>query len=148
MALSVHVGHTFNSRPFTPAVRELREDFDVERMVMVGDRGMVSQVAIDEMRKMDGIGWITALKSASIHALIEQGHLQMGLFDERNLLELSSPDYPEVAKLRAHARPRWTGGTSSAPRYPPRSWMCRSACATTRRWPTGSAPSNRSRRSS
>src|SRR5207244_12080134 len=62
----------------------------------------------------DGIGWITALKSASIRVLIEQGQLQLGLFDERNLLELSSPDYPgerlvacrnpQLAKLRAHKR--------------------------------------------
>ncbi len=86
----------------------------VQRMVMVGDRGMVSQKAIEEMREMQGIGWITALKSGSIRALVEQGQLQLGLFDERNLLELSSPEYPgerlvacrnpELAKLRAHKR--------------------------------------------
>jgi len=83
-------------------------------MVMVGDRGMISSKAIDELRETEGIGWITALKSASIRALIEQGHLQLGLFDERNLIELSSPDYPgerlvacrnpQLAKLRAHKR--------------------------------------------
>ena len=55
-----------------PAVHKLREDFGIEPMVMVGDRGMVSQKAIAEMREMDGIGWITALKSASIRALVEQ----------------------------------------------------------------------------
>jgi transposase len=114
VAVSVHEGNTADSRTFMPAVHKLREDFGIERMVMVGDRGMVSHKAIDEMREMDGIGWITALKSASIRALVEQGHLQMGLFDERNLLELSSPDYPgerlvacrnpELAKLRAHKR--------------------------------------------
>jgi hypothetical protein len=83
-------------------------------MVMVGDRGMISQKAIDEIRDSDGIGWITALKSASIRALIEHGQLQLGLFDERNLLELSSPDYPgerlvacrnpQLANRRAHKR--------------------------------------------
>ena len=83
-------------------------------MVMVGDRGMISQKAINEMRDTDGIGWITALKSASIRSLIEQGQLQLGLFDETNLLELSSPEYPgerlvacrnpQLAKLRAHKR--------------------------------------------
>ncbi len=114
VAVSVHEGNTSDSRTFMPAVHKLREDFGVQRMVMVGDRGMVSQKAIDEMREMDGIGWITALKSASIRALVEQGHLQMGLFDERNLLEISSPDYPgerlvacrneALAKLRAHKR--------------------------------------------
>ncbi|HEY2255971.1 MAG TPA: transposase, partial [Variovorax sp.] len=73
-----------------------------------------SNKAIEEMRETQGVGWISALKSASIRALVEQGHLQLGLFDERNLLELSSPDYPgerlvacrnpELAKLRTHKR--------------------------------------------
>jgi transposase len=114
VAVSVHEGNTSDSRTFMPAVQKLRDEFGARRMVMVGDRGMVSQKAIDEMREMDGIGWITALKSASIRALIEQGHLQMDLFDERNLLEISSPDFPgerlvacrngALAKLRAHKR--------------------------------------------
>jgi transposase len=114
VAVSVHEGNTSDSRTFMPAVQKLRDDFRIRRMVMVGDRGMVSQKAIDEMREMDGIGWITALKSASIRALVEQGDLQMDLFDERNLLEISSPDYPgerlvacrngALAKLRAHKR--------------------------------------------
>jgi transposase len=114
VAVSVHEGNTSDSRTFMPAVHKLRADFGIEHMVMVGDRGMVSQKAIDEMREMEGMGWITALKSASIRALVEQGHLQMDLFDERNLLEISSPDYPgerlvacrngALAKLRAHKR--------------------------------------------
>ena len=114
VAVSVHEGNTADSTTFMPEVQRLRQDFGIERMVMVGDRGMISQTAIDEMREADGIGWITALKSVSIRALIEQGQLQLGLFDERNLLELSSPDYPgerlvacrnpELARLRAHKR--------------------------------------------
>ena len=114
VAVSVHDGNTADSRTFMPEVQRLREEFGIERMVMVGDRGMISQKAIDEMRQSEGIGWITALKSASIRSLIEQGQLQLGLFDERNLIELSSPDYPgerlvacrnpELAKLRAHTR--------------------------------------------
>ena len=114
VAVSVHEGNTADSRTFMPAVHKLREDFGIERMVMVGDRGMVSQKAIGEMRESDGIGWITALKSSSIRALIEQGQLQMDLFDDRNLLELNSPDYPGerlvacrnevLARLRAHKR--------------------------------------------
>ena len=114
VAVSVHEGNTSDSRTFMPEVQRLRQDFGIERMVMVGDRGMIGQKAIDQMRDTDGIGWITALKSASIRVLIEQGQLQLGLFDERNLLELISPDYPgerlmacrncELAKLRAHKR--------------------------------------------
>ena len=114
VAVSVHEGNTSDSTTFMPEVQRLRTDFGIERMVMVGDRGMISQKAIDEMRDTDGIGWITALKSVSIRALIEQGQLQLGLFDDRNLFEFSSPDYPgerlvacrnaQLAKLRAHKR--------------------------------------------
>jgi transposase len=114
VAVSVHEGNTADSQTFLPEVQRLRADFGIERMVMVGDRGMISEKAIAEMRDADGIGWITALKSISIRSLIEQKHLQLGLFDERNLLELSSPDYPgerlvacrnpELAKLRTHKR--------------------------------------------
>jgi transposase len=94
VAVSVHEGNTSDSTTFLPEVRRLRTDFGIERMVMVGDRGMIAQKAIDAMRDTEGVGWITALKSVSIRALVEQGHLQLDLFDERNLLELSSPDYP------------------------------------------------------
>ena len=114
VAVSVHEGNTADSTTFMPEVQRLRTDFGIEHMVMVGDRGMISQKAIDEMQASDGIGWITALKSASIRALIEQEQLQLGLFDETNLLELRSPEYPgerlvacrnpQLAKLRAHKR--------------------------------------------
>jgi transposase len=114
VAVSVHEGNTADSKTFMPEVERLRHSFGIERMVMVGDRGMIGQKAIAEMRATDGIGWITALKSASIRILIEQGRLQLDLFDERNLLELTSPDYPgerlvacrnpQLAKLRAHKR--------------------------------------------
>lgn len=70
-----------------PEVRRLRRDFGLAQMVMVGDRGMISSKAIDEMRETDGIGWITALKSMSIRALVEHGQLQLDVFDERNLVE-------------------------------------------------------------
>jgi transposase len=114
VAVSVHEGNTADSQTLLPEVQRLRQDFGLEHLVMVGDRGMISQKAIDEIRHTDGIGWITALKSASIRALVEQGQLQLGLFDARNLLELSSPDYPgerlvacrnaQLAQLRAHTR--------------------------------------------
>jgi transposase len=114
VAVSVHEGNTADSQTFMPEVQRLRRDFRLDPIVMVGDRGMISQRAIDEMRETEAIGWITALKSTSIRSLIEQGQLQLGLFDERNLLELSSPHYPgerlvacrnpDLAKLRAHRR--------------------------------------------
>jgi hypothetical protein len=114
VAVSVHEGNVADSATLVPELQRLREQFGVEQLVMVGDRGMVSNQAIATLRETPGVDWITALKSASIRALIEQGQLQLGLFDERNLLELSSPDYPgerlvacrnrQLAALRAHKR--------------------------------------------
>jgi hypothetical protein len=94
VAISVYEGNVADSQTLMPEVKRLRHDFGIAQLVMVGDRGMISQKAIAELRETDGVDWITALKSASIRVLLEQGHLQLGLFDERNLLELSSPDYP------------------------------------------------------
>ena len=114
VAVSVHEGNVADSQTLMPEIQRLREDFGIEQLVMVGDRGMISNKAIAELRESDGIAWITALKSVSIRALVEQGQLQLDLFDERNLVELSSPDYPgerlvacrnpQLAKLRTHKR--------------------------------------------
>jgi len=114
VAISVHEGNTSDSTTFMPQVKRLREQFGVRRMVMVGDRGMISQKAIDEMSEDADVSWVTALRSSAIRTLVEQKHLQLGLFDERNLLEISSPDFPgerlvacrnpELAKMRAHTR--------------------------------------------
>jgi len=114
VAVSVHEGNVADSPTLMPEIKRLREGFGIEQLVMVGDRGMIASSAIDELRGTDGIAWITALKSVSIRALVEQGHLQLDLFDERNLAELSSPDYPgerlvacrnpELARLRTHKR--------------------------------------------
>lgn len=114
VAVSVHEGNVANSATFLPEVQRLRERFGIAQLVMVGDRGMIGRTAIAELREIDGIGWITALRNASMRTLVEQGQLQLGLFDQHNLMELSSPEYPgerlvacrnvELAKLRAHKR--------------------------------------------
>ena len=114
VAISVHEGNTADSTTFVPEVTRLREQFGIKQMVMVGDRGMISQKAIDEMSQNGDVAWITALRSSAIRTLVQQGQVQMGLFDERNLLEISSPDFPgerlvacrnpELAKLRSHTR--------------------------------------------
>jgi transposase len=114
VAVSVHEGNVADSATLLPEVQRLREQFGIERLVMVGDRGMLSSKAIGELRDMQGIDWLTALKNASIRTLVEQGQLQLGLFDERNLLEIAAPDYPgerlvacrnpQLAKLRALKR--------------------------------------------
>ncbi len=124
VAVSVYAGNVADSKTLIPEVQRLREKFALEQLVMVGDRGMISKKTIKELRETDGIGWITALKSVSIRALVDQGVLQLGLFDERNLFELSSPDYPgerlmacrnsELAKLRAHKREELLAATENS----------------------------------
>jgi len=114
VAISVYEGNTSDGMTFMPAVHKLQSDFGIRQMVMVGDRGMIAQKTINEMRDIEGLDWITALRTGSIRALVEGGQLQMGLFDERNLLEIESPDYPgerlvacrndALSKLRAHKR--------------------------------------------
>ena len=114
VSISVYEGNTADSKTLMPVVRQLREDFALERVVMVGDRGMICNAAIEAMREEQGLEWITALKNVSIRKLAETGDLQFGLFDERNLLEIRSAQYPDerlvacrnraLAKLRAHKR--------------------------------------------
>jgi transposase len=114
VAVSVHDGNTSDCETFLPQVQRLRQDFGIERLVIVGDRGMISQKSIDEIRHTDGVDWITALKSGAIRMLIDDQQVQPDLFDERNLFEFTHPDFPgerliacrnrELAKLRAHNR--------------------------------------------
>jgi hypothetical protein len=115
VAVAVCAGNTADSATLTGEVKKLREDFGIATLVLVGDRGMISQRSIDEeLSEIDGLAWITALKGERIRALLAGGGLQLGLFDERNLFELSHADYPgerliacrnaELTKLRAHTR--------------------------------------------
>ncbi len=114
VAISVYEGNTADVSTLMPQVKQLREQFGLERLVLVGDRGMISHKAIDSLRSLDGLAWITALKSPQIRALVQSGQLQLGLFDERNLFEFSHPDFPnerlmacrnvDLGKLRAHKR--------------------------------------------
>jgi hypothetical protein len=114
VAISVYEGNTADASTLMPQVTQLREQFGLERLVLVGDRGMISHKAIDTLRSLDGLAWITALKSSQIRALVQGGTLQLGLFDERNLFEFSHPDFPnerlmacrnvDLGRLRAHKR--------------------------------------------
>ena len=114
VAISVYEGNTADSKTLMPQVTKLREDFALERVVLVGDRGMISHKTIGELRELPGLAWITALKSVQIRTLVEGKALQLGLFDEHNLFELTHKDYPgerlvacrnpELTKSRAHKR--------------------------------------------
>jgi hypothetical protein len=94
VSVSVFEGNTGDPRTLLPQVEKVRQTFGIERLVMVGDRGMISNVQITAMRAMPGVDWITALKSGAIAGLVAAGSLQPDLFDERNLFELTHEDYP------------------------------------------------------
>jgi len=114
VAVSVFKGNTGDPPTLLPAVRRVRERFGIEQLVVVGDRGMISQTQITALQGLAGVAWLTALKTGAIRDLVAGGHVQLGLFDERNLFELTHPDFPgerlvacrnpELAKLRAHKR--------------------------------------------
>lgn len=114
VAISVHEGNTSDPDTLMPQIDRLRDQFGLQQVVMVGDRGMISSKAIEGLREQEGIDWISALKSTSIRSLIKQGHVQLDLFDERNIFELTHPDYPDerlvacrnpqLAKRRAYKR--------------------------------------------
>jgi transposase len=114
VAVSVYPGNVGDAKTLMPQVKKLKEDFGLDEVVLVGDRGMIGQAHIASLRETVGLSWITALKSGQIRALLKGEALQLGLFDERNLFELAHPDYPgerlvacrnpELARLRAHKR--------------------------------------------
>lgn len=94
VAVSVYPGNTGDPTTVSDQTEKLRQEFELSRIVLVGDRGMLTQTQIDKLKKHPGLGWITALRTASIRKLVDQGTLQLSLFDEKNLAEITSPEYP------------------------------------------------------
>lgn len=94
VSVSTFDGNTADPKTLLPQVEKMKKNFGIDRLVMAGDRGMISNMQIDAMRKLEGVDWITALKSGAIAKLAEGGHLQFDLFDERNLINLTHDDYP------------------------------------------------------
>jgi transposase len=114
VSVSVFDGNTADPKTLLPQVEKIKNSFGIDRLALVGDRGMITNVQIEAIKAYDGFDWITALKSGSIADLVHDKTLQPELFDERNLLSLTHPDYPgeqlvacrnpELAKRRAAKR--------------------------------------------
>lgn len=114
VSISVYAGNTGDPKTLMPQVQKIKEDFGIKTMVLVGDRGMISQKQVDEISAVGGMDWITALKTGAIVKLIDDKILQLELFDERNIFEFTHPDFPgerlvacrnpELRKLRGHKR--------------------------------------------
>src|SRR6266540_3433587 len=75
-------------------VARVRDRFGIQRIVMVGDRGMLTSARVDALRELGGVGWITALRAPQVAALAQAGTIQPSLFDQTNLAEVTHPDYP------------------------------------------------------
>ncbi len=124
VAIAVHDGNTADPVTLQPEIDRLRKAFAISQLVIVGDRGMITQKAVNQFRDLEGVDWISALKTGAIRSLLESGTLQLDLFDERNLCELTHPDFPgerlvacrnpQLAELRAHKREDLLRATETA----------------------------------
>jgi hypothetical protein len=95
VATEVFDGNTGDPKTVLAQVKKLRERFSLERVVLVGDRGMITSARIEEdLKQAPGLEWITALRGPAIRKLVDTGALDVSLFDVRDLAEISSPDYP------------------------------------------------------
>jgi Transposase DDE domain len=95
VAVRVFPGDTADPAAFVEAVATVRDRFGLDRMIMVGDRGMITSARIDALRELPGMGWLTCLRAPAIAALAaDDGPLQMSLFDTQDLAEITHPDYP------------------------------------------------------
>lgn len=94
VALEVYPGNTGDPTTVADQVNKLRERFGLSKVVLAGDRGMLTETQIATLKEHPGLGWISALRSESIRQLIEEGLVGRSLFDEVNLAEIHSPDFP------------------------------------------------------
>lgn len=94
VAVDVYAGNTGDPSTVPDQVEKLRERFGLTRVVLVGDRGMLTQTQVGALRGYPGLGWISALRFTAIRDLAESGAFQPSLFDAQNLAEITSQDYP------------------------------------------------------
>src|ERR1700751_5091979 len=94
VAIEVFAGSTADPTTLTSQVTKLKERFALDHVVLVGDRGMITQARISEDIKAAGLDWITALRAPAIKALLDGGALQMSLFDDRDMAGIPSPEFP------------------------------------------------------
>jgi hypothetical protein len=95
VAVEVFAGNTADPSAFISIVETVRTRFGLERLTMVGDRGMITSARITALREVGDLGWLTCLRAPQIAALLkDDGPLQLGLFDQNDLAEFAHPDYP------------------------------------------------------
>ena len=94
VSVDVFEGNLADPMTVAAQVDKLKERFGIAEVVLVGDRGMLTSARIEALKQAGDVSWISALRSVQIATLIKDGDLQLGLFDQRNLAEISSPRFP------------------------------------------------------
>jgi len=94
VAVEVYAGNTGDPTTVPDQVEKLQARFGLKRVVLVGDRGMLTETQIGKLKQHPGLGWVSALRAGAIRELADTGTLQLSLFDEQNLAEIRSPAYP------------------------------------------------------
>lgn len=114
VAVEVFEGNTSDSTTALGQIEKIKTRCGLAHLVFVGDRGMIKKTQVDALRSMGGVDWVSALTSKQLQRLRDQGAIQLGLFDERNLVEITSPEFagerlvvcrnPALAAERARKR--------------------------------------------
>jgi transposase len=94
IAIEVFPGGVHDDKTLPAQIEKLRRRFGLRTLVLVIDRGMVTKANLEALAAEQGVGWITALKAPQVRKLVKEGSLQLSLFDQANLAEIESPDYP------------------------------------------------------
>ncbi len=95
VAVEVFEGNLGDPKTLPAHIQKLRARFGIARVVLVGDRGMITEARLrEDLRPIEGLDWITALRAPAIQALVASGALQLSLFDQQDLAEITHPDYP------------------------------------------------------
>jgi hypothetical protein len=101
VAIEVFEGNTGDPKTLAVQVEKLKQRFHLDHVVMVGDRGMITQARITDDIAPAGLDWISALRGRAIQALLESGALQLTLFDQRDMASITAPDFPGERGARA-----------------------------------------------
>lgn len=95
ISVEVFEGNTADPSTLTQQIEKVRSRFGLEKIIWVGDRGMITQARIrEDLKENSGVDWITALRSSQIRKLVNQSYIQLSLFDEKDLAEITCQDYP------------------------------------------------------
>jgi hypothetical protein len=102
VAIEVFAGNTGDPKTVASQVSKLKDRFGITQVVLVGDRGMLTAARLREDVRPADLDWITALRAPQVKALVRDGALQLSLFDEADLAEINSPDYPGERLVACH----------------------------------------------